>query len=81
LLLILLIWVFSVLILVRFSRGLPIIYFFKEPAFYFIDSLCGVFGLYFIDLHPYFYYLSVSSCFEYSLACSCFSRSLRCSFR
>jgi hypothetical protein len=35
-----------------------LVYFFKEPAFCFVDSLYGCFGLYFTDFGPYFYSFS-----------------------
>jgi hypothetical protein len=41
--LILLLWVFSLLILVRFARGLSMLFIFQRRSFCFIDSLYGVF--------------------------------------
>jgi hypothetical protein len=41
-------------------------FFFKEPAFYFIDSLYGLFCLYFINFGPYFL-LFLSFCLFWSL--------------
>jgi hypothetical protein len=54
-----------------------LVYFFKEPAFCFVDSLYGSFGLYFINLALIF----VIPLLLLDLGFTCFSRSLRCSIR
>jgi hypothetical protein len=69
--LILLIWVFSLLLLVRFE-GICQSYFSKLPAFCFIDyvcvcvCVCVYICLYFVNFSHYFYYFS-STCFGFSL--------------
>jgi hypothetical protein len=73
-----LIWVFSLLISVRFARGLSILFVFQRPAFCLID--CMVFLVYFINLALIFI-ISFLLFFLGGLACSCFARSLRCSIR
>jgi hypothetical protein len=61
---------------VRFARGLSILFVFSKTIFlfswFFVDFFCCCF--YFINLGTYFYYFSLVLGF----ACSCFSRSLRC---
>jgi hypothetical protein len=77
-LLILLIWVFSLLILVRFARRLSILFIFSKKQLFVSLILCMVFfGFYFVDFSSYFYYFSPILGF----ACSCFSSSLRCIVR
>jgi hypothetical protein len=81
LILILLTLVFSLLILVRFSRGLSILFiFFKEPAFYYVDCL-HVFLFVSISLISTLIFIIFLLLFLLGFACSCFYRSLRCSIR
>jgi hypothetical protein len=77
--LILLIWVFPLLILVRFARGLSILFIFPKNQLFVLLILCLFFLVsYFVGSGPYFYYF-FPSCFGFSLFC--FSRSLRCTIR
>jgi hypothetical protein len=59
----------SLLILVRFVRGLSILYiFWKNNLFCFVDFFCLFFLVsYFIDSSNYFYYFLPCTCFEFSL--------------
>jgi hypothetical protein len=77
--LILLVWVFSLLILVRFARGLSILFIFSQNQLFDSLILCMVFYcFYFTDFSPYLNNF-FPSCF--GIFCSCFSRSLNCSIR
>jgi hypothetical protein len=61
---ILLIWVFSSPHFSQVCQGsVNLVYFLKEQAFCFLDSLYGFFGLYSINFSSYFYYFSPSACF------------------
>jgi hypothetical protein len=57
-----------------------LVYFFKEPAFCFIDSLYGFLGLYFNDIFVLIFIISLLL-LVLSFASCCFSRILRCSIR
>jgi hypothetical protein len=63
--LILLIWVFSLCLLVRFSRGLSILFIFSNNQF-FVSLIVYMFCLYFVNFGPYFDYFSRAT-FEFSL--------------
>jgi hypothetical protein len=65
-LMILLIWVLSVLILVRLARGLSILFIFSNNQLFVLLILCVVF-LVSINFGPYFYYFSPSACFRFCL--------------
>jgi hypothetical protein len=72
-----LIWVFCLLLLVRFARGLPILFIFsRKQLFCFVEYF---FYLYFIDYSHYFYYFSRSASFGFCLFL--FFRSLKYSIR
>jgi hypothetical protein len=71
---------FSLFILVRFARGLSILFIFSKNQLFISLILCILFVcFYFINFSPYFSYFSPSACFGF--CCSCFSRSLRCSIK
>jgi hypothetical protein len=66
--LILLIWVFCLLILVRFVRSLSILFIISKNQLYVSLILCiGFFCFYFFNFSPYFYYFSPSACFRFCL--------------
>jgi hypothetical protein len=76
--LILLIWVFSLLSLVRFFRGLSILLIFSKNQLFVSLFFVFFFGFYFIDFSFYFLlFLSFYLFWDFS----CFSRSLRCCIR
>jgi hypothetical protein len=54
--------VFSFLILVRFAKGLQILFIFSKKKLFVSFILCMVFCLYFTDFRPC-YYFSLSACF------------------
>jgi hypothetical protein len=60
---ILLIGFFSLLILVRFARGLSILFIFSKNQLFVSLILCMSFPLYLIDFSPYFNYFFPSACF------------------
>jgi hypothetical protein len=78
----LLIWVFSLIILVRFARGLSILFIFLRISFFFRWFFCKTFlvSLSLIWLLIYFFFISLLLLVLH-LAYSCFSRSLTCSIR
>jgi hypothetical protein len=62
--LILLIWVFSFLILVKFAKGVTILFIFSMNQLLFCSFFVFFFFcFYFINLSPYFYCFSPSACF------------------
>jgi hypothetical protein len=64
---ILLIWVFSFLILVRFARCLSFLFILSKNQLFVSLILLWFFTLYFINFSPYFYYFSPSTCLEFCL--------------
>ena len=62
--LILLIWIFSLYLLVNLNKGLPILLIFLKNQLYFIDS--------FIVLLVHFYFTDFSAEFDYFLPSACF---------
>jgi hypothetical protein len=78
--LILLIWVFSALILVRFTRGLSILFIFSKNQLFVSLSLCVVF-LVSISLMSALMLIIYFLLLVLGFVCSCFSRSFSCSVR
>jgi hypothetical protein len=58
---------FSPYFIQAYQESVNLIYFFKEPAFCFIDFLWGFFGFFFIDFSPYFNYFFPSACLQICL--------------
>jgi hypothetical protein len=79
--LILLIWVFSVLILVRFDRGLSMLFILSKNQL-FVSLILFIFCLFVsISLILAFTFIISLLLFVLGFACSCYSRSLRCCIR
>jgi hypothetical protein len=76
--LILTIWIFSFLILVRFARGLSILFIFSKNQL-FVSLIYCIFFLISISLILALIFIISLLLVVLGFACSCFSRSLRCS--